>query len=127
MKQTACRTIERPDVLDKINSGDVLEFVVKVGGDGQTHLGSPNQFCVDERGEKINRAGCYNEGMVPLILRTFSRPISSGMVLYQNPKPGGEGSLRPLLKSSEKDTADFVVETRNGLQLKECVRQVLRL
>ena len=81
---TATRILQRPDTcLDKENSE--IEFLVKVGGDAQSHLGTPNQIALDESGSQINRSISYNEALVPLIMKNKV----TGRLIFKNVRPAG--------------------------------------
>ena len=95
---------------------------MKWGGDGQTGMGDQNRYVEDENGKKI-RTG-YIMWIVPLITRVKSTAGDDrdGLIVYRNSTPGGAGSLRAILKSTEKDKEDMII--RWTIQISEEIENI---
>ena len=110
LDHTVKRTLERPDVDQLVENNDIIENVVKIGGDAQTGMGDQNRYVETEDNEIVKTGSAYNEGIVPLVIKVKAEGENAEKELYRNPTPGGEDALRPTLKSTEKDTEDFVIK-----------------
>ena len=93
---TARRLLIRGDISSKLQDGDEIVHLAKIGSDYTTGLGRMNQ----KKTEDYDEDGSHNSAFQTLQLST------RGTVIFRNEHPGGSELLRMTSKTMEKDTKE---------------------
>ena len=96
LHHTAKRFLLRPDIRSKLQDGDEIVHLAKIGSDYATGHGRMNQ----KKTEDYDEDGSHNSAYQTLQLST------RGTVIFKNENPGGNELLRMTSKTMEKDTKE---------------------
>ena len=107
LEHTIHRLLLRPDINTDVIDGDRLEYICKIGSDGQTGLGKT------ARTKDHNDDQSFNQAICSLMIR---RTGESRKILFRNENPGVCEHLRPLSKESVKDIDDVIIEGKKQVK-----------